>query len=85
MVDIIVRELCNIPHNTSGIVNLNDIDNYNNCSGITGTFCMCIWWCTWCSYTVSGCRVAAVQTSNVIVSAVFCDYLGSLVSSIITY
>lgn len=37
MVDIIVRELCNIPHNTSGIVNLTDIDNYNNCSGITGT------------------------------------------------
>eukprot|EP00128_Syssomonas_multiformis_P014328 Colp12_sorted_trinity150504_noHs@19110 len=36
MVDIIVRELCNIPHNTSGITNLADIDNYNNCSGITG-------------------------------------------------
>jgi len=38
MVDIIIRELSNIPHNTSGLVTLVDVDNDESANdGVDGT------------------------------------------------
>lgn len=36
MVDIIIRELSNIPHNTSGLLTLGDVESDETASGLSG-------------------------------------------------